>query len=221
MTDDEEMLDSLPLVNTEKISQLINLYKVPIILFLLGLVLFTIAIVLILKKETGTSSVVFSTDSSPSAQTFLKIDVEGAVLSPGVYTLPGESRILDALVSAGGLSEKADRDYIVKNVNKAAKLVDGSKIYIPFVGESSSSLSLPAGKAGNLSNLGDVAGLTTGTVNINSASQFQLEVLPGVGPVTAGKIISGRPYQTIEELKSKKILGNALFKKIKNLIAVY
>ena len=66
----------------------------------------------------------------------------------------------------------------------------------------------------------DVIGLTTGLININSASQTELEALPGVGPVTAGKIIDGRPYQTLEELKSKKAVGNALFEKIKDKLTI-
>ncbi|MBI2404837.1 helix-hairpin-helix domain-containing protein [Candidatus Gottesmanbacteria bacterium] len=59
-----------------------------------------------------------------------------------------------------------------------------------------------------------------GSVNINTASQNELESLPGVGPVTAKKIIDNRPYQTLEELVSKKAVGNALFEKIKGSLSL-
>lgn len=215
MIDDDNLQADLPLVNSEKISQLLGLYKVPLFFLIPGLVLFAISFLLLYKNRLGEESVVFTSESSASATAKIQVDIEGAVLKPGVYTLAEGSRILDALVLAGGLSEKADRDYITKNLNKAAKLVDGSKIFIPASGETSgsnSSLPVQAGK---------VAGITSGTVNINSASQSDLEALPGVGPVTAGKIISGRPYQSIDELKTKKILGSALFEKLKDLITVY
>ena len=57
-------------------------------------------------------------------------------------------------------------------------------------------------------------------VSVNSASQSELESLPGIGPVTAGKIIDGRPYNQVEELLERKIVGKATFEKIKNLISL-
>ena len=66
----------------------------------------------------------------------------------------------------------------------------------------------------------NILGVTEGLININTATQTELEALPGVGPVTAGKIIDGRPYQTLEELKTKKAVGNALFEKIKDKLTV-
>lgn len=197
----------------------LSVYKVPLILGAIGIIFFASAIILKIKDIESDKSIVFDTVSSKSADLKIAVDVEGAVMTPGVYHLPQDSRIMDALSLAGGLSGGADREWLSKNLNKAAKLIDGSKIYIPDTSETSSStLGLPAGKAGNLSN---VAGITTGTVNINSASQSDLESLPGVGPVTAGKIISGRPYQSIEELKLKKVIGTALFEKLKDLLTVY
>ena len=61
----------------------------------------------------------------------------------------------------------------------------------------------------------------TDLININNASESELDSLPGIGKVTAQKIISGRPYQTIKELKTRKIVGNSTFEKIKNLISVF
>ncbi|OGE13976.1 hypothetical protein A3G14_03855 [Candidatus Curtissbacteria bacterium RIFCSPLOWO2_12_FULL_38_9] len=59
------------------------------------------------------------------------------------------------------------------------------------------------------------------SINVNTASEAQLDTLPGVGPVTAGKIIASRPYSSVEELLSKKAVGRATFDKIKDLVTVY
>ena len=64
-------------------------------------------------------------------------------------------------------------------------------------------------------------GLDNAKVNINIATLAQLEELPGIGPVTASKIISDRPYQTVDDLLNKKIVGKAIFEKIKDLISLY
>ena len=67
-----------------------------------------------------------------------------------------------------------------------------------------------------------VAGASTqAQVNINTASQSDLESLPGIGPVTASKIISDRPYQIVEDLVNKKAVSKAVFEKIKDQIVVY
>lgn len=145
----------------------------------------------------------------------ISIDIEGSVQKPGVYDLPEDSRMKDALVASGGLSSNADRDYISKKVNLAQKLSDGTKIYIPAVGE------LPPAAVSSVTNVSVGAGLpsqNSGLVGINSASQSELESLPKIGPVTAAKIISGRPYADISELVSKKVIGQKTLDAIKDLI---
>lgn len=189
----------------------IRIFKIPIIFGSLGLILLILSLFLLLKNQEEKSDVeFFSAESTPSANTKLKVDVQGAVMTPGVYNLNEGARVVDALASAGGLSGSADRNYIAKYVNRAAKLADGQKIYIP------STVETVEGKTQNeINNSGKEK------LNINTASQGELEALPGVGPVTAGKIISGRPYQTADELKSKKIVGSSVYNKIKDLIVVY
>lgn len=210
--------------NLEAFQKFISLYKFPLILAGIGLIFLLLGIVFALKTQYGSQEVVFS-EATLSAKMKIQVDVEGAVMAPGVYEVEEGSRITAALAAAGGLSATADREWLAKNMNLAAKVVDGGKIYIPSVTEVTSGQAQNSNvKNQNLSNLGNssnLLGVTAGKVNINTASQAELEALPGIGPVTAGKIISNRAYQTVEELKSKKVVGKAVFEKIKDLITVY
>ncbi|OGG03733.1 hypothetical protein A2W14_05085 [Candidatus Gottesmanbacteria bacterium RBG_16_37_8] len=211
-------IDDLPLVNLEKISSLISFYKFPLVLACIGVVLAVISVIILTKPASDNGKVVFSTEATGSAKLDggrIKVDVEGSVNKPGVYEFDEEERVSDAIESAGGLTEKADLTWMEKNLNKAAKLIDGGKIYIPAKGESGIQSSVVSSQKS-----GNVIGVTTGLININSASQTELEILPGVGPVTAGKIIDGRPYGAIEELKTKKIVGNSLYDKIKEKLTI-
>jgi len=141
------------------------------------------------------------------------VDVEGAVLNPGVHHVASDSRIFDALIKAGGLGVNADRNWVTKNLNLAAKLADGAKIYIPRIGET---------EAESIKGIKSIKGVNVeDQVNINTASEQSLDSLPGVGPVTAQKIINGRPYSSIDELLSKKIVGSKVFEQIKEKISVY
>jgi competence protein ComEA len=132
------------------------------------------------------------------------VDIAGAVQQPGVYTMSKDARLQDVVVAAGGLHSDVSTEAVAKQLNLAAKVTDGQKIYIPFEGEEQQ-LVLQAA----------VAGSSTSLININSASASELDTLSGVGPVTAEKIISNRPYASLEELVSKKALGQSVFEKIK------
>jgi len=148
------------------------------------------------------------TSPGPVSSEKIAVDVEGAVIKPGVYELSSDSRIVDALSAAGGMSEEADRDYVQKSINLAQKITDGIKIYIPRVGEQVLSTSTNVSSAGSSS-----------TININTASESDLDGLPGVGPVTAGKIIAGRPYASTQSLLDQKVVTSSVFEKIKNQIS--
>ncbi len=168
------------------------------------------------------------TDAKPAEATGAEIvvDVEGAVAVPGVRRLPADSLIEDALTAAGGLTEQADQAKVAKDLNRADKLKNGQKVYIPPLGEST----VAKGSAGSSSGSGtggssEVAGSASGgTINLNSASQAELEDLPGVGPATAKKIIDHReskgPFTAIEGLMDVSGIGEATFEKLKDRIAV-
>ena len=116
----------------------------------------------------------------------------------------------DAIKKAGGFAQDADREYIAKNINLASVVKDGQKIYIPKVGETVSDSNGNALSSNSKSTL----------VNINTATESELDSLPGIGPVRAGKIIANRPYASINDLLTKKVLGEATFEKIKDQISV-
>lgn len=140
----------------------------------------------------------------------LTIDVEGAVINPGIYKLPIEARVNDALVAASGFADDADADWVEKNLNLAEKILDGSKLYIPRKGESAPEVAQVSGSSS-----------TTALININTASSKSLEALPGIGPVTAGKIIDGRPYAQVADLSTRKIVSSSVYSKIKDMVTVH
>jgi len=142
--------------------------------------------------------------------TELVVEISGEVIKPGVYKLPAGSRIDDLLIASGGLSGNADRELVAKNINRAAKLVDGQKIYIPMKGG-------PA-----LRSLGEGGGVVNGSlININTSDLKSLDSLSGIGPVYAQNIIEHRPYSDISELVSKGVIPNNTYLKIKDKISVY
>lgn len=143
-------------------------------------------------------------------EVYVYVDVAGAVMKPGLYKLSPGARMNDALVVAGGLGEKADREWLNKNLNLAAKIVDGQKIYIPSQGESNK-VAPSQSKGATLSE----------KININSASSTELDTLWGVGPATAEKIISSRPYGSVEELLTKKVVKSNVYETIKDKVSVY
>lgn len=170
--------------------------------FFIGIFLLALGAGLFLFKgaqEAGDIQII-SQEASPNSEIFVHVD--GSVKTPGVYKLANDSRTSDAVAAAGGFSDNAD----TKNVNLAAKITDGQKIYIPIAGESKGA---------------SIDQSSSALVNINSASQAQLESLPAIGPVTAQKIIASRPYSTSEDLLTKKVVGSSTFEKIKDLISVY
>lgn len=149
------------------------------------------------------------------------VEIAGAVQKPGVYALESGKRIEDALVTAGGLSAEADREWVARTLNRAAKLTDGQKIFIPLL-RSSSFAGQADGGGKDTPGVGDKGNEGNGGfINVNTASQFELEALPGIGPVTARKIIDNRPYSDVSELLTRKILGKKVYEENREKLSVY
>jgi len=145
------------------------------------------------------------------------VEIAGEVEKPGVYKLPGGSRVDDLLAISGGLAVNANRDWVEKYLNRAATLVDSQKIYIPSQSEALSAKET----GGDQSISADFSGQGSGLTNINTADLSELDKLPGIGPVYGQSIIDHRPYSTNEELVSKGALKKSVYEKIKDLVSVY
>ena len=141
------------------------------------------------------------------------VDVSGAVSRPGVYRLPAGSRVGDAIAAAGGYGSGVDAALADRQLNLAAVLADGEKVRIPVRGDAPSS---PAESIAG-------GGSATGLVDLNHASADALDTLPGVGPATVAKIIAAReerPFASIDELTSRKVVGAATLEKLRSLVSV-
>jgi competence protein ComEA len=139
----------------------------------------------------------------------LVVDVVGAVRRPGLYRLPQGTRVADALARAGGLTQKADRSL----VNLAAPLADGEQVIVP---------SRAAGSAAAAGATGGPAG-PAGPVHLNVATLEQLDALPGVGPVTAQKILDYRQkhgaFGSVDELDAISGIGPARLDQLREVVA--
>ncbi|MCI7302596.1 MAG: helix-hairpin-helix domain-containing protein [Clostridiales Family XIII bacterium] len=142
----------------------------------------------------------------------IMVDVGGAVNTPQVVELKAESRVADAVSAAGGLKSNAD----TAGINQAAFLSDGEKVYIPEKGETVSGLvDLPSSDGGSGAK---------SKVNINTATEVELQTLNGVGPATAKKIVDYRKsngfFKKPEDLKNVNGIGDKTFEKLKEQIMV-
>jgi competence protein ComEA len=140
------------------------------------------------------------------------VHITGAVPRPGVYALPEGARVQDAISAAGGFLAEAEKS----GINLARVLDDGEQIDIPYVEGASIVVPTPGIEV--------VDSSSTELININTASQFELETLPGIGPTTAEKIIEYReengPFSTIEDIMDVSGIGPGTFERIKDLITV-
>jgi competence protein ComEA len=161
--------------------------------------------------------------SSAPEEADLLVDVQGAVVRPGLHRLEPGSRVGDAIAVAGGYGPQLDIRAASEQLNLAEKLADGAKIYVPARGDPTpqaiAQATPPAGTGGGSGSAGGGGGL----IDVNTAGQTLLETLPGIGPVTAGKIIAAREeaaFTTIDDLLARKVVGPATFEKIRQLISV-
>jgi competence protein ComEA len=143
-----------------------------------------------------------SSGASASSQGLdqIVVDIKGDVLTPGLVTLPAGARVADAIAAAGGVTPSAD----VIGINLAERLSDGQMIFI--------------GNAQSMQLSSD------SRINLNLATEADLDSLPGVGPVMAGRIIAWREsnqrFHSIEELQEVPGIGPKVFANIKPLVRI-
>jgi competence protein ComEA len=145
----------------------------------------------------------------PAATKLFVVDVAGAVRRPGLYRLRQGSRIDDAIAAAGGATAKAQLDA----VNLAAPVADGEQVLVP-----GREVAAAAGSAGAASGTAS----PSAPLDLNTATADQLDALPGVGPVTAQKIIAYRtahgPFHAVAELEGVPGIGPAKMAQLKGLV---
>jgi competence protein ComEA len=141
----------------------------------------------------------------------LVVDVKGAVRRPGVYRLHADARAYDAVRRAGGLTRRADR----VGVNLAARVVDGGEVVVPERGGATSGAGTTSAPT---SGAGDAGGSTTAadaplSLDLNTATEQELEQLDGVGPAIAADIVAYRQehggFASIDELDEVSGIGDA------------
>lgn len=150
------------------------------------------------------------------------VDVVGAVVRPGVYHLPIGSRVGDAITAAGGFGPRVDADAIGAALNLAAPLKDGEQVRVPSRDDGAPSTSPGGGSSGGGAS-GGGGGSPGALVDLNSATEAELDALPGIGPVTAGKIIEARakaPFKTVDDLQTRGLVGQKTFDQIKAMLTV-
>jgi competence protein ComEA len=139
------------------------------------------------------------------------VHVAGRVRRPGLVRLPAGSRVHDAIRAAGGVTSGADLDA----VNLARKLTDGEQVRIPAHGDPAPA---PPGGA-----TGPTATAPTGPLDLNTATLEQLDALPGVGEVTAGRILayrSAHPFTAVDQLLEVPGIGQRRYDQLKDLVTV-
>lgn len=177
-------------------------------------------------NEENTTEEQNTTNSESSSK--IIIYITGQVRKEGVYELDENSRITDAIEMAGGLKEEAN----IENINLAEILEDGTKIYIPNKKENNKqteNINLIQKNTGNTTEISKKNNTENKQnqntkININTATQTELETLPGIGPSTALKIVNYRKdngkFKNIEDIKNVSGIGDSKFNNIKNLIKV-
>ena len=159
--------------------------------------------------RAGTGGSAEASRAMPATAATVTVHVVGEVRRPGVYELAGGSRVVDAVTAAGGALGAADQ----AAVNMARVVADGEQIAIPRQGEGGPATAAAPGAASK-----------PGKIDLNTATEAQLDTLPGVGPSTAAKIVSDRtengPFRTVDDLMRVPGIGPAKLDALKDLVTV-
>jgi competence protein ComEA len=192
----DDVLDSLPLAPRRVVAGALLL---AVVLFLGGRHLLRAGAS---AQTSSVAAVPIQADRGPE----LVVHVVGAVRRPGLYRFPARSRVADAVARAGGAKPRAD----LTLVNLAAPLADGTQVVVPL-------------KASTAGPGAATATAPAGPVHLNSATLEQLDSLPGVGPVTAQKILDYRQehgaFSSIDELDAIPGIGPARIEQLRDAAA--
>lgn len=160
----------------------------------------------------------------------LVVEVAGAVARPGLIHLPAGARVADAITAAGGFGPRVDAARATATLNLAARLTDGDRVVVPSRDDPIAGPSAGGGASAGGSASGGGSGGTSGgsggtgaPLDLNGATPTELDGLPGIGPVTAAKIVAAReerPFRSVDELRERKLVGPSTFAKLRDLVVV-
>lgn len=163
---------------------------------------------------------------APAAEPSVVVHVVGEVRRPGIVELPAGARVADAVAAVGGLTDEADQ----ASLNLARALVDGEQVWVGAPGEQPPPGALQgAGPPGQQARGSGAQGEATGgsgagPLDLNHATQADLEELPGIGPVTAGRVLAWREehghFSAVEELMEVSGIGERTFAQLEPLVTV-
>jgi len=171
-------------------------------------------------KRPGGAAAAGGVPTAGIATPALVVDVAGAVRNPGIYRLAPGARVADAVAAAGGFGPRVDAE-AASRINLAAELRDGEQVRVPSRDDTPAAA---PGRSPTSAGASDSAVIApAGLVNVNTASAGALDALPGIGPATSAKIIAARleaPFASVDELRSRGVLGEATFGKVRDLVTV-
>ena len=160
-------------------------------------------------RSGPSQALVAAPTASASPTTVILVDVAGWVRRPGVYEFAEGARVIDAIDAAGGARPGA----VLSSLNLAAPLADGTQVLVPKESQSPPTTETGSGTSG-----------ATGLVNVNSATNAELETLPGIGEVIAQAIVDHRtengPFTSVEQLVDVSGIGDATLENIQELVTV-
>lgn len=150
----------------------------------------------------------------------VRVYVTGAVINSDVYFLPSGSIVKDAILAAGGFTPDADKE----RINQALELQDQQQIHVPHQGETDAPPPVQGGLVQQSAPSRSPAPAATSLINLNTATEEELDSLPGIGPAIAKRIIDYRQntggFKQVEQITEVSGIGEATLAKIKNLVTV-
>ncbi|MGZ8765051.1 MAG: helix-hairpin-helix domain-containing protein [Acidimicrobiia bacterium] len=150
----------------------------------------------------------------------LVVHVAGAVVRPGIVRLRAGARVVDAIEGAGGARPEADLDQL----NLAAKVADGQRIGVGLPGQPVPAPGSSGVAGGTATGTDGFGGASTGLLNLNTATQTEIETLPGIGPVLGAAILRERDerggFRAVDELRSVRGIGEKRFADLRDLVTV-
>jgi competence protein ComEA len=171
------------------------------------------------STAAGSSATTGSSSGATKKGERATVHVAGAVAKPGVYDLDAGARVIDAIEAAGGGAPDAD----LNRLNLAAKVADGQRVLVQRVGEAAPAGSSSPGASGG-GNGGSGSADPSGLVSLNSATQAELEALPGIGPTLAEAIITERErrggFRSVNELRDVRGIGEKRFADLKDKVTI-